>query len=134
MAKEIVEAKTFKERMMERIRKDIGKLMTNEELQQIVEEGVKKAFFEERETRDSYGYSRGKEEAWIVKELRELLKDEIEKLVKEEFDNQKEVVMEKINEVVKEGMGIALVEAINSYFSQAMYNFKDNIQNSLGQM
>jgi hypothetical protein len=61
MEKALVEAKSFEERVYEKIRTDIGSLMTDEELKKLVEKSVDRMFFSDRVIKsDHWGRSETK--------------------------------------------------------------------------
>lgn len=132
MGKELTNTKTFEQRMMDRIKKDIGKLITDKELKSIVKKGVQKAFFEGREKTE--GYNTYTDEAWVVKGLREILNKKVNEFVEQELSEKKEELLKITKEVIEKGLGMAIVNAISNMFSQNIENFKYDISNTIANM
>ena len=58
---DIEKTKSFQERMKDRIKKDIGELMTDDELSAIVERAVNEIFFKPRIVKDGCHHQNGKD-------------------------------------------------------------------------
>lgn len=59
----------FRKRVLEKLKSDIGALFPDEALVKLVEEAVKKQFFEERKTFDEYGRLKTCKQSWFVEEV-----------------------------------------------------------------
>lgn len=57
MANEIETSKDFQDRVFEKIRADIGNLMTDAELKSLLHAAMSRAFFEPIVVKDRYGYN-----------------------------------------------------------------------------
>ena len=68
---DLTTTKSFEERMKDRIREDIGKLMTDDELSKLVRRATNDIFFKGREVKD--GYHTIEEEPLYIKLLKNSL-------------------------------------------------------------
>lgn len=133
MAKnEIEPQKSFQERIKDRIKEDIGKLMTDEELSAIVSRSVEDIFFANRRVQRAGGFS-GYEEAppFIHELLRELMADNLRKCVDDWMRVNKKEVLKIINDVVERGMVNAVTRVFEAKFETSMINFMNNVQQNL---
>lgn len=129
MTQAIETSKTFQEKMFERIRDQIGDLMTDEDLKKMVDAALHKAFFEEQKVRD--GYHDRIIPAPIVPFVSSLVQMRINTLCNEYVkDNE-----EKINIVIKEIINKGFVSAVSDYFDNKLRSsvneFSNQIQTSL---
>lgn len=128
MSNEVATPKSFQEKMKERIRDSIGDLITDEELKVLISQGIKEVYFTEKP-----GYSYGAKPTPAL--MHEIIKECLGKQVQAEVnnwikDNNKEVT-EMIDQVIKNGIGMALISAINMKFSGEMMIFQNNLVNNL---
>jgi hypothetical protein len=132
MSQDLAEKKTFQDRMMEKIRTGIGDMITDDELKKLVDEGVHKAFFEP--TRIEKEYGRYEEHpSWLIKFLDELLKERVRKMVDEVLKSpeNRQQILEVLEKTVKAGAGQAILAAVAEKFSGDLFNFKENIRQTL---
>lgn len=91
----------FKERIVEKLRSDIGSLIPDEVLGNIVAAGVKEVFFEDRFIPQQYD-SPKREESWFKQELRPVMeksmRDEVAKWSEGHQDEIKKMVLCLIGE------------------------------------
>ena len=126
---DIVKKKTFQERMIDRIREDIGKLMTDEELSKIVKQAMEEIFFKSTEVKD--GFSTKRQPPFIHKLIKDLLKDAVYRQVSIFISDNNDLVLKEIKEVITQGMGKALMEALTMQFQNELMSFQNNIIQSL---
>lgn len=125
MSSDLEKQKTFEERMKARIRDSIGELMTDEELSKIVNRVTEEVFFQP--ARLGEGYQMREHPPFIHVIIKELLTETVRDLTKEYFEQNKIVITETIRQVIKEGLGSAILSAINNKFQQSMFSFEQNI-------
>lgn len=131
---EIVQSKTFEERMKERIRDSIGDLISDEDLGKMVDRSLEEVFFKERANpaRNAYGYN-SSEPIMIPPLLHEIVKsvltEQVTEAVKEYIGNNREQVDATIKTVLEQGMGNALVSALNGLFSSQLASLQVNLAN-----
>lgn len=100
---DIVTSTTFQERLFERIRADIGDLMTDEDLKSIVEQAAAKAFFEPRYTQSHYG-GRTEQPPLLVELVTKLLSDRVYEVCSEWAKENGDVFRQAIDAAIEKGM------------------------------
>lgn len=110
---EIATSKTFQERMFERIKEQMGDLLTEEDLKKMVDAAMHKAFFENVVIRNHYGQDTVKPPAF-VQMIEAQTKGLVEKAVKNWIDDHPELIAKAITEALEKGMFNMAV----SYFEQ----------------
>lgn len=126
MNTQIATTKSFQERMFERVRDQMGELITNEELKVIVEHAVKEAFFKERV--DNSGYNKVTKPPYFVELLQTHLKEQVRETVLVWFKENPEVVTSILDDIVKEGIAKAVMQAIDSRMSAPLYTFVEQLK------
>lgn len=119
----------FENKVMARIRESVGELITEDELKQIVSEGIRKLFFDPRIEHD--GWRKIEHPPLIVHVVKELLREEVEKAVETFVKENSEEIIAKVRDVVQEGIGEALIQALNSRFYYEISTFQQNIESRL---
>lgn len=92
---DIATTKDFQERMFDRIRSQIGELMTDDDLKRIVEAAMEKAFFERQAMPSQYS-GVTYDDAVFVKLTRELLKPQVTTAVHRWMSENAERVQELV--------------------------------------
>jgi hypothetical protein len=129
----IVESKTFEQRMKERIRDSIGDLISDEDLTKMVDRSLEEVFFKPRPNPKYTSYYNSGEPATIPPLLYELVKEvmeaNVQAAVREWIGSNQEAVNAIIQKVVQEGSGTAILKALDNMFSYQLSNFQANITN-----
>ena len=120
MTTEIATTKSFQDRMFERIRDQMGDLMTNDDLKKIVEAAMQKAFFEERVDRSSYNPVT--HPSLFVVMLQNLLKEQMKDAVQQWLADHSEEVSKAINETLSKGITKIMQDHIDSKAQQPLFN------------
>ena len=123
-------AKSFQERLKDRIRESIGELMSDEDLYKLVERGVEDVFFSPRTVKTGHGgYPNTKELPPLINEVvQECLNDRMNKAVAEWLASHETEVSQAVSDCVRDGAGAALLRGITSAFRNEMSNLEMNIQ------
>jgi len=124
---EIVESKSFKEKMQDRIKDSIGELMTDEELSKIIEKAVNQIFFEPTHN----GYNQKDTPPFLHSLIKALLEEQVRIIVNKYIKNHTEEVKKVIDETISKGIGNAMIGAISDRFQNDLLNFKCSIANNL---
>lgn len=133
--KEVVVQKSFQERLADRIKDDIGKLMTDKELASIVNKCVNQIFHDDRKVQQSGSYGGWEDAPPLVHVLlTELLEDKLRKATNDWLKEHNEEVLKVIEGVVERGLAVALIKTFEEKFSNEMHNFMSDIQQRLSQM
>ena len=129
MSGDLVEKKSFEERMKDRIRDSIGELMTDEELSKIVKKATEEIFFKPTTVKE--GYHTREEKPFIFDLVKDLLRDSVHIQVKDYFEENKESILERIDKIIKEGLGSAVLNALASKFDMDLNMFQNNLIQTL---
>jgi len=87
MTTDIMQQKSFEEKMKERIKDSIGELITDEELSKLVERAVDEVFFKEQVIHKSYGRDEYKP-SLICDIIEKLLKKSVERNISMYIDTR----------------------------------------------
>jgi predicted house-cleaning noncanonical NTP pyrophosphatase (MazG superfamily) len=132
---DIVTNQTFEQRMKERIRESIGDLISDEDLTKMVDRSLEEVFFKSRPNPKHTAYYNSGEPATIPPLLHELVKEVLEAnvqaAVREYIGSHTEEVNAIIQKVVQEGIGAAVLGAMNSMFSHQLMNLQNNISQQI---
>jgi lantibiotic modifying enzyme len=126
MSTEITTTKTFQERMFERVRDQMGDLLTDDDLKKIVNSAVQKAFFEERVVRS--GYSDVKEPAIFVKMMEHELRDRVSKATEQWLKDNPEIVTQTIERVIQDGIFKAVMQTLEWRMNWPLQQFAEQLK------
>ena len=130
---DIVQNKTFEQRMKERIRDSIGDLISDEDLSKMVDRSLEEVFFKERANPKRTSYYNSGEPDTLPPLLHEIVKsamtEQVSEAVKEYIANNREQVNDTIKTVLERGMGNALISALNGVFSTQLASLQVNLAN-----
>ena len=126
----MVPTKTFEERMRDRIRDSIGELMSDEDLQKIVQRGIDEVFFKTHYVDDGR-YQKREIPPLIHSVVKEVLSDRMKDAVEAWLQTHEADVRDAVAHVVEEGAGQAMVKALNGYMADSMLLLESNIISKL---
>lgn len=130
---DIVQSKTFEERMKERIRDSIGDLISDEDLGKMVDRSLEEVFFKARANPKRTSYYNSGEPDTLPPLLHEIVKtamtEQVTEAVKEYIANNRDQVDASIKTVLEQGMGNALVSALNGLFACQLSSLQANLTN-----
>jgi hypothetical protein len=127
--KEVVKTKSFEERMIDRIKENIGELMTEEELKKIVEKSMQKIFFSPKEIRD--GRTINYEQPFLIPVVKELLEEQVKLYIISYFADNSEKFIPLVDEIIKGGMETVVKNIIQGIFQDTMQTLEWNIKSAL---
>jgi hypothetical protein len=128
MSTELAASTEFQQRMFEKIRENIGNLLTDAELKKIIETAMQKAFFEERiDNERSDNWRSYKKPALMVESIEKLLKERVDAAITQWISEHKDEVEKIVSEIV--GKGVAGLLQI--YIMNIMAPGWTALQNSL---
>lgn len=131
MSTELTPQQSFQSKMEERIRKDIGELMPDDALADIVTKAIEKAFFQS-EIIPGGPYNRDTTEPpWMVRITKELVDTRVQSAVKHWIVLNEDKVMKMISEKFDEGIAGASVKAFDSIFQNQLYDLQQRIETSI---
>ena len=109
METQIVKSQTFEEKLGERIKKDIGDLIPDADLQAIVKKAMHKAFFHEKVIYDNYHREISREMPFIIDHVKSLIEERVDKQIKTWMADHDKDIMKMINDKIEEGiMGVCM--------------------------
>ncbi len=131
MSNSIATSVTFEDKMRDRIRDGIGDLITDDELNKLIQRGIEETFFKKKTIKKGYDTIEGKSfiEEMLLESLQPRMRSSIDEWVKSNSD----LVAKSVEAVITRGAGDAVVKAFNDMFQSQFYMFQSNIQNMLGQ-
>jgi len=116
----------FEEKVMAKIQKSVGDLLTEDDLRDLVTKGIEKLFYDPRVETD--GWRRIEHPPLIVHIVKELLREEVEKAVTSYVNENSDKMLNIVREVVREGIGEAFLKAMQSKFQNDLYTFQQNLE------
>lgn len=123
MSNEIATNETFQQRMFEKIRDQMGDLLTDDELKKLLANAVEKAFFEQ--TRGSYGRE---EPPLFVKLIQNSMQARIHSAVSEWMNENPELMEKAIQDVLKNGIFSAVMNVFEQRMSHPLHMFAENLR------
>lgn len=130
MTNAIVENKTFEEKMKERIKESIGDLIGDDDLKKLLDAALHDVFFKPSKIRvNSYDYKEGP--SFLQEIVKEEMEGKVRDAVKEYINSHEDEVNKIINDVVSEGVGVAMIGAMNQLFRNQLFTFQSNIAQQL---
>ena len=126
MTTEITTNKTFQERMFEKVRDQMGELLTEDELKQIVDQAVQKAFFEPRKVRD--GYHDQIKPAVFVEMMETELKSRVGKAIEQWMQDNPEIIAQTIKKVIQDGITKAVIQTLEWRMNWPLQQFAEQLR------
>lgn len=130
MSNELVESKSFNERMRDRIKESIGDLLTDDDLTKIIDEGIREAFFQPYNTSDRWG-ARIENPPLIVGVVRELLTSRVNKKVDQWFVENPDKVKEILDQVIRDGIVKMVTQAFDNKTQSALIGLQQHIMSMI---
>lgn len=127
----VVTAKDFEERLFEKIRTDIGALMTDEQLKALVESAIERTFFQDQIVKDDYGRVSARKAPKLQELMNGLLATQVKECVKEWVNEHPEEVKEALDKALQGGLTAAVSRAFEQSLSSAFQTMGYNIQQAL---
>lgn len=124
---EVATSRSFQEKMFERIRDQMGNLLTDDDLKRIVEASVEKAFFEPFKGHD--GWRETQNESVFIKLVRNELESRVGKAIDNYLKEHGDIISKAINEALSKGIYRLVVGHFEMLMSGAFANFRQNLIN-----
>lgn len=128
---EIAKTQSFEERMKERVKENIGDLITDEELSKIVHKNMEDIFFKPRIKKNTFGSVISEEPPLLHELLQKELETAVQEEVKKYMKDHKDEVLEMVHSAMQEGLGECFIRATKQMFQNEMYTHTMNIENRL---
>lgn len=131
MANEVVQAKTLQERVGERIRDQIGDLLTDDDLKKLVDTALQEAFFKDRRVgEDRYGRFDTKPPL-LVEHVHQLLQAQVKVAAQQWINDHADEVRKIIDARLSGGFSAMLAGVVDSAFQSAMWSFQAALKSGL---
>lgn len=121
----------FQERLYEKIRADIGSLMTDEDVKKLLEAAMERTFFTPTTKQDGYRTYEGPPR--IVDMMKELMAPTLHKALSQWMEEHPEIVKQQLEKALAGGMANAIIDAFNSRLSSSFGMLQANLMNALQQ-
>lgn len=132
---DVTAPKSFDDRMLEMLRDNLGKMMTDEEMKRILERGIEKLLFQPRTTVVHSGYNGTVQKDPLIQEM---LQKELQPLLAPVLAKWMEENKERLEEIIAEVLGKnqqeMLAKALDAMFSNAFTSFRFALTNDIQNM
>jgi ribosomal protein L21E len=128
MSQEMVASKTFQEKMFERIRDQMGELLSEEDLKSLVDSAMQKAFFEPSYQTDRYGNKQRVDESIFVTLIRNEMTSKVTEAIQKWLAEHGDEVSEAIDNAIAKGMFGLIQQHIELITHQPLQNFADQLR------
>lgn len=122
--------KEFEEKLYERLRTDIGSLMSDDQLKLIIQRAIEKSFFEPRREQRKYG-SDILHPPLIQEIVTEVLRDQVKEITQIYVRENADKIIPLVEAYLKDGGQQMIIGAIATMFSASLDNLKHNIMADL---
>jgi len=129
----VVQSQDFQQRLFDKIRADIGSLMTDEELKKLVETAMDRMFFTPKEVKNDWGRIERTEAPQLVQIVKELIAPRLQDAPKQWLDEHPDEVKKALDSALMGGLASATLRALDSMLSSqfAQFNLHHSLQNAL---
>jgi len=114
---------TFEQKITERIRKDIGELMPDEVLRDIVTRATENVFFQRVLKRDQYGRDKAAEPSWAEQVVKNCLMKKAKEVAETWMSANNDRILALINEQLEKGVLGIVRDAFLAAVSKPFDNF-----------
>jgi glucosamine 6-phosphate synthetase-like amidotransferase/phosphosugar isomerase protein len=124
---EIETTRSFQEKMFEKIREQIGTLMTEEDLRKLVQAAMQKAFFENVKCKNHWGEVKEEPPVFETK-LRELMREQVSMAMQKWINEHPEEIKAIVNRVIEKGIVDIVFEHIRQETSGPMQQLAQSLR------
>lgn len=121
----------FQKQLMERVRGDIGELLPDKVLADVVAKGFQTAFFEERITKDRYGHAETRRPPVVVEVVAEICEKQAREAMVEWLDKNPHVLKEVMALQVKKGLAAAMMNNLSAAINGELANLRGQVRDNL---
>lgn len=110
---------SLQDKLEEKIRNEIGDLITNKDLKEMIGKGINKALFEERYEKSGSSFRPHQKKPSLVDEVVDKhLKEQMKSAIHEWLRDNPRVVEKHINEAIQKGVSNAIMKTLDYKFGQ----------------
>ena len=134
MSNKLTPQQTFEKKIEDRLRSDIGDLIPDELLQQLVSRAIEKNFFEQVKHVEYNAYSADKvtyTDSFFVQKIQSLLEERVSLSIDKWIAENQDLVAEKIESTVKAAPETLVLNAISSMFNGSIQSLQWQMQAEL---
>lgn len=134
MSTAVQTARTLEERIQDKIKADLGSLMTDAELKAIVTNGIRKTLFDRRIVsvkRDWGGHDQREIQPLINELLEPLIKEEMRVFVQQWIADNRDLVKATVLQAFSVAPADIVAAAFNSMFLDALQKSRVNVETSI---
>lgn len=129
--KQLTPQQSFEEKVIDRLREDIGELIPDEVLADMVNKCMKKLFFTGKEVKNNWGQHVRTEPPLIEKTVKELMSQHVDSQVGRWLADNRDQVRELIGQRLDAGILEACGRAIQQVMSDSMMRLQIDIENKI---
>lgn len=130
MSNELMSKQSFQERMTERLREDVGKLIPDEKLAEMVEQAMQSMFFTKRVERNSWGRETA-HPSWWEDEVEKSMRERVHKFTQTYLEERSEDLEKVILETIQQNLHHWLAAAMVRVFTTSAGNISFEVVNGL---
>jgi hypothetical protein len=98
---EVVPSQAFEEKIKDRLRRDIGDLIPDEVLAQLIQRSINSIFFEPRVKKSEYGHTLESKPSWFQETVEGLLRKEVDRLLHDYLENNREALKAEFTKILE---------------------------------
>jgi len=125
---ELVSSQSLQERVGQRIKEQIGELLSDDDVKRLVEAAMQQAFFTPRVERDRYGYNETTKPPYVVEMMSELVRNRMQVALAEWIENNRELVAKEIHAAIGNHAAQMFRTAIDNIFFSSFEAFKNDLR------
>ncbi len=127
----VATSQDFQNRLFEKIRADIGSLMSDAELKKLVETAMERTFFTPKDVKGDWGRVERTEPPELIKIVQELVAPRLQTALKQWLDEHPDEVKKALDTALAGGLAAATLRAFDSMMSMQFQTMGYNLQQSL---
>lgn len=131
MTTQLTPMQDFEQKVKERLAKDIGNLIPDEALKNLVERSVEETFFKTRTVAKTNGYGTQEIPSAFQQEVGKLVQPSFEKAVKKWMKDNDERIGKEINDFLNKSAEQVFLNAIGNVFRSNLQNLQWKIQDDI---
>lgn len=131
MTTAVATTQDFQERLFQKIRADIGTLMTDEELKSLVAKTMERVFFTPEIEKDNWGHERSKKPPKIEQLIQEIMQPSLTAAMRTWLDEHPDVVKKALDDALAGGLASSVLRAFDLILSAQFANMQVNLNQAL---
>lgn len=108
----VQKAQSFEDRVFEKIRENIGTLMTDEELKKLLESAMERMFFQDRIIKNNWGQETGRAPGRLYKLVEDLIEPQLKRALVEWMEEHKDEVAKALQAAMDKNLMEAVTKAL----------------------